>query len=87
MSARDEPRFQITDLLLLQGIFALGVFGYLCDAHSPVVWPFLGLLGLAFSAALLVLAALIFRDSVIYRTEGWFAGLYYAGLLVIRSWE
>src|SRR5262245_20488378 len=99
MSARDESQFGITDLLLIQGIFALGIFGYLCDAHSPIVLPFLWVFGLVFAAELIILAGLIFRDSVVLRTHGWQAGLlflllpvivaalYFAGLRLIRSWE
>jgi hypothetical protein len=94
-----EPRFRPRDLLILLAIFALGGAGYLCDVHSPVILPFLWLFGLAFSSALLVLAGLIFRDSVVFRTHGWLAGLlfvslpfiawlfFYVGTKLISVWQ
>ena len=75
-----EPRFCRSDLWLIAGIFALGGAGYLCDAHSPIVLPFLPVFGLAFNIALLVLAAAIFRDSIIRRSDGWLAGLTFIAL-------
>jgi hypothetical protein len=82
-SPASQPRFPAADLLTILGIFALGGAGYLCDSQSPAIVPFLWIFGLAFSSALMVLGCLIFRDAVVFRTQGWPAGVLFLILPLI----
>ena len=50
--------FRSEDAAMIGAIAALGGLGYLCDAHSPIVAPFLPIFGLFFLGAFLALGGI-----------------------------